>query len=113
MPPGFVPLVPVRIDSATNPAMRLQRGRLATAEGSVGARGLILEPSRRLLLHEEEVPASGIRVTRGFQMCRGTDGSVHVWVGRQKRPGRQASGAGLVHDVVDVASDSRPTGPAR
>jgi len=113
MPPNFVPLVPVRIESATNPAMRLQRGRLATTEGSVGARGLILEPSRRLLIHEEEVPASGIRVTRGFQMCRGTDGSVHLWVGRQKRPGRRASGAGLVHDVVDIASSSNADGRDR
>jgi len=109
MPPGFIPLVPVRISDQASPAMRLQRGRLATDEGTQGARGLILEPEQRLLIHEEEVPASGIRVTRRFQMCRGPDGSVHLWIGRQKRPGRQSSGAGLVHDILapTAATDAR------
>ena len=56
------------------------------------------------------MPASGIRVTRGFQMCRGADGSVHVWMGREKRPGRQASGAGLVHDVLRAPAGSAARG---
>jgi hypothetical protein len=104
VPPWFVPLVPVRTDGA-NPAIRFQRGRMAIAGGSAGARGLLLEPQRRLLLHEEEVPASGVRVTRAFQMCRGPDGSVHVWIGRRKQPGRTPVTTGLEHDVLGIVEE--------
>ncbi|MGE0449068.1 MAG: hypothetical protein AB7Q29_05725 [Vicinamibacterales bacterium] len=101
VPSWFVPLVPVRTDGAS-PAMRFQRGRMATTGGSVGARARLLEPDRRLLIHEEEVPASGVRVTRAFQMCRGVDGAVYVWAGRRKQPARVPQTTGLAHDVLTI-----------
>lgn len=100
VPPHFVPLVPVRVDGTA--AIRLQRGRLARATGSSGARGLLLEPDRRLLLHEEEIPASGVRITRAYQFSRSPDGGVHLWCGRCKSPGAKLSGPGLVHDIVRI-----------
>jgi hypothetical protein len=108
VPPHFVPLVPVRTDDPAAPAMRLQRGRLATADGSTGAFGLVLEPDRRLLLHEEEIPASGLRVTRGFQLCRSPDGGLHLWAGRRKRPGRDPVAPALRHDVVTITETGTP-----
>lgn len=102
VPTNAVPLVPVRTDDPLAPAIRLQRGRMATADGSVGAVGLVLEPDRRLLLHEEEIPASGLRVTRAFQLCRGPDGGVYLWAGRRKRPGRDQTGTGLRHDILAI-----------
>jgi hypothetical protein len=104
VPPQFVPLVPVRLKGSDKPPIRLQRGRMATADGTIGAKGLILEPQRRLLIHEEEVPASGVRITRALQMCRGTDGSVKLWMGRRKEPGRQPGRIALVHDIIGIAS---------
>jgi len=103
VPPHYIPLIPVRTDDPTAPAMRLQRGRTATAGGSTGAVGLVLEPGRRLLLHEEEIPASGLRVTRGFQLCRSPDGGVHLWAGRRKRPGRGPAATGLRYDALTIA----------
>ncbi len=102
VPAHFVPLVPVRTDDPAAPAMRLQRGRTATADGTVGAVGLVLEPDRRLLLHEEEIPASGLRVTRGYQLARSPDGGLHLWAGRRKRPGRGPAATGLRHDVLTI-----------
>lgn len=98
VPAHYVPLVPVTVDSSG--AMRLQRGRLATATGTTGARGLILVPDRRLLLHEEEIPGNGIRVTRAYEYARSPDGGTHLWMGRRKRPGSTPRAPGLRHDVV-------------
>lgn len=103
VPPHFVPLVPVRIDGSA--AIRFQRGRMATTTGTSGARGLLLEPTRRLLLHEEEIPTSGVRVTRSYQLARSPDGSVHLWSGRRKSPNAKWKGPGLVHDVVRISRE--------
>lgn len=100
VPPHIVPLLPVRIDESA--AIRLQRGRMATTTGTSGARGLLLEPDRRLLLHEEEIPSSGVRVTRAYQLARSPDGGVHLWSGRRKSPSAKLKGPGLVHDVVTI-----------
>lgn len=98
VPGHYVPLVAVRIEGSA--AIRLQRGRMATTTGTSGARGLLLEPSRRLLLHDEEVPSSGVRVTRAYQFARSPDGTAHLWCGRRKSPGARLHGPGLTHDVV-------------
>jgi hypothetical protein len=100
IPPYFVPLVPVRLRGTEG--IRLQRGRMSSAAGTIGARGLLLEPSRRLLLHEEEIPASGVRLTRGYQLCRGGDGRVYLWSGRRKSPGARLPVPALVHDIVGI-----------
>lgn len=101
VPSYYVPLLPVRVDGA---AIRLQRGRMATADGSTGARGEILQPRRRLLLHEEEIPSTGLRVTRAFELARSPDGGVHLWSGRRQRPGRDPASPGLRHDVITAPS---------
>lgn len=108
VPPHFVPLVPVRVNGGA--AIRLQRGRLAIAGGTSGARGLLLDPSRRLLLHEEEIPTSGVRVTRAYQLARGVDGTVHLWCGRRKTPGAKLQGPALAHDTTRIAAPSDQAG---
>jgi hypothetical protein len=104
VPAYFVPLVPVRIRESAG--IRLQRGRMATEAGPSGARGILLEPARRLLLHEEGVPASGVRVTRAYQMCRGADALVYMWSGRRKTPGARLPAPGLVHDVLHIGAQN-------
>jgi hypothetical protein len=107
VPAHYVPLVPVTLDNASA-AMRLQRGRLATATGTTGARGLILVPDRRLLLHEEEIPGNGIRVTRAYEYARSPDGGIHLWMSRRKRPGSTPRAPGLRHDVVAPTAAEEP-----
>lgn len=105
VPPHFVPLVPVRINGSA--AIHFQRGRIATTTGTSGARGLLLEPDRRLLLHEEEIPTSGVRVTRAYQLARSPDGAVHLWSGRRKSPNAKLRGPGLVHDALKITEAAR------
>lgn len=98
-PDNWVPLVPVRIGDEG--AIAFQRGRLAGAGGTQGARGHVLEPRRRLLINEEEIPREGARVVRRFQSARGVDGRLHVWVGRRKGPGRGEGSSALTFDAID------------
>jgi hypothetical protein len=111
--PGYqVPLVPVQ---SSDGALYLQRGRLATsgANGSVatrGAVGRILEPDQALLLRDEAVPASGVRVTRTWQLARTGDGRAVLWVGRRTGPARPLPTPGLVFDQVDDR-EPKPTVP--
>jgi hypothetical protein len=96
VPDNWVPLVPVRIGGDEGP-IAFQRGRI---EGR-GARGRVLEPQTRLLIDEEEVPREGVRVVRRFQSARGTDGRLHVWIGRRKGPGRGEGSSRLEFDAID------------
>jgi hypothetical protein len=101
VPDYWIPLLPVQQGSS----IRLKRGVLPEFEGpaTVGvleARGRVLEPGRDLLLHDEEVPREGARVSRAYQYARWIDGSTHLWVGRRKQPGRGEGSSGLQFDVA-------------
>jgi hypothetical protein len=102
VPDHQVPLVPVTRQGA----LMLQRGRLATAaDGGVqtrGALGRILQPDKKLLIQDDEVPATGVRVTRTWQMARSADGAVVLWVGRRKAAGRPVRSPGLVFDGIET-----------
>jgi hypothetical protein len=86
VPDHWLPLVPVRIPGPT-PRIALRRGRLAANGGGHLPQGIVLEPDRPFVMHEEEIPAGGIRVERRYQLARGVDGKVYVWMGRRKSPG--------------------------
>ena len=106
VPEHQVPLVPVTMPDGS---LRLQRGRLATAarDGTVeslGALGQVLEPESPLLIFDDEVPATGARVSRSWQMARTGDGGVVLWVGRRKDAGPPRRSPGLRFDQL--------TGPA-
>jgi hypothetical protein len=101
VPDYWIPLLPVRHGTS----IRLKRGVLPQS-GAEGAaviskpQGKVLEPDRDLLLHDEEVPREGARVTRSFQYARWIDGSTHLWIGRRKQPGRGEGSSGLQFDVA-------------
>jgi hypothetical protein len=86
-------------------SIRLKRGVLPKFEGDemvgvLDAQGKVLEPGRDLLLHDEEVPREGARVSRSYQYARWVDGSTHLWIGRRKQPGRGEGSSGLQFDVI-------------
>jgi hypothetical protein len=85
VPDHWVPLVPVRIPGS-HAQVVLRRGRIAAEGDGHPAKGTILEPDRPFVMHEEEIPVGGIRVDRRYQLARGADGRVYVWVGRRKVP---------------------------
>lgn len=107
VPDYWIPLLPVQDGGA----VRLKRGAIPEVEaGGLGRLlqplGRILEPGRELLLHDEEVPREGIRVTRTYQYARWIDGSTYLWVGRRKQPGRGEGSSGLRFDVAESPNSS-------
>ena len=101
VPDYWIPLLAVQQGSA----VRLKRGSLPRTgpggvEGTFEPQGLILDPGHELLLHDEEVPREGARVTRSFQYARWLDGSTHLWIGRRKEPGRGEGSSGLRFDIA-------------
>ena len=100
VPDYWIPLLPVPNGSA----IRLRRGSLPRTSGGAldetfEPQGLILDPGHELLLHDEEVPREGARVTRSYQYARWIDGSTHLWIGRRKEPGRGEGSSGLRFDI--------------
>lgn len=106
VPDHWIPLVPTRQDP-DDPDIRLVRGRVllrgSNAPVSPPPLGRLLEPGRPLRLFEEEVTRAGARITRAYQYVRWTDGSSHLWIGRQKGAGRGEGASGLRFDAVHEA----------
>lgn len=97
VPDYWVPLVPVR----ENGSMGLKRGVVPGHDASLTqVRGRILTPQQPLTLPDEEVPRSGVKITRSWQYARWVDGSTHVWIGRRKDPGRGEGSSGLRFDSL-------------
>jgi hypothetical protein len=103
VPDYWIPLLPVQQGTS----IRLKRGVLPKrevggAEEMLEPQGRVLEPGHALLLHDEEVPREGARVTRGYQYARWVDGSTHLWIGRRKQPGRGEGSSGLQFDILEA-----------
>jgi hypothetical protein len=52
-------------------------------------------------LRGEEVPAEGAQVVRRWQSSRAADGSLHVWIGRNKLPRQEETARGTRFDTVE------------
>lgn len=107
VPGHMIPLLAVRLSGQGG--LYLQRGRLATSSNTnaanavdtQGAFGHILEPNRQLLIEDSEVPTSGVRVTRSWQMARSQGGGFVLWMGRRKSIPPPRRSPGLIFDEVD------------
>ncbi len=90
-PAHWIPMLPVSADGQ----LMLERGEMlpdydAGGQTPTKALGEILDNAGSdLRVFEEEVPRSGIRVTRAYQYTRWLDGSTHVWIGRLKQPAKK------------------------
>ena len=104
VPEHQIPLVPVYKDAA----LYLQRGRMASS--ATGALGQVLEPGSALLIFDDEVPATGARVTRSWQMARTGRGDVVLWVGRRKDAGPPRRSPGLRFDELTSIGATRRVG---
>ncbi|MGW2619423.1 hypothetical protein [Streptomyces sp. NPDC001500] len=81
------------VDGAVQPADPL--GRLLADRPVAPA-----DPDERLWLYEEDVPRTGVRVTRAAQLVRAHDGATRTWVGRSVSAGVGEASSGLRHDVL-------------
>jgi hypothetical protein len=98
VPDHWIPLVPRSVGLRS---IRLERGSVMAPDGTTfPPQGRLLEPDRPLALFEEEVPRSGLAVTRAWQLARAPDGATFAWIGRRKRPGRGEGSSGLAFDQL-------------
>ena len=102
-PPYWIPYVPrfAKRGGAPQGEVYLRRGRTietATPDNPQFSSKIVEESVR---LNEEEVPRTGLRVRRLARFARGSDGSAHFWVGRQREAGRGNNRSGLKFDFID------------
>jgi hypothetical protein len=104
VPENWVPLLPVHIPGGVTD-IRLQRGTMppfGTPPVPPARRGVILnELPAPFYVAEEEVPASGVVVTRRAQRTRWYDGRTYLWMGRARETGRGEASSGLRFDQID------------
>lgn len=97
VPDHWIPLIPLH----TSLLKRDTELRLGDLNKPLGQLLNPPNPTKPLSLNKEEVPREGAIVTRSYQYARWTDGSTHLWIGRQKRPGRGEGSSGLRFDIVE------------
>jgi hypothetical protein len=105
-PEFWIPLLPEQ--SAPSQAA----ARLACYDPQGDIRGQLLSEKRGgawLYLYGEEIPRSGVQVTRVRQYSRWYDGRTFTWIGREKRTGRGSASSGLRYDAVDFATSATTT----
>ena len=116
VPENWIPFIPVPAaghpagDAAIELERRAMLRTLATgATELVLPRGLVLrakpdedvEHDPPLRLAEEEVPRTGIAVSRAYSYSRWLNGAGYLWLGRAKRTGRGEGSSGLRYDAAD------------
>jgi hypothetical protein len=113
VPEYWIPLLPVQLrERPDGPVvLRLRRGGVLQPDGTAKvhvAAGQVLNSSPDLLLHDEEVPREGVRVTRVRRLARWVDGSSWLWTGFRKRVGRGEGSSGLLFDQVLERDSGQP-----
>jgi hypothetical protein len=105
VPANWIPLLPVQLPGPDGKVMsRLKRGAVLLPDGSQQrqrALSNVLQGADPLLVHDEEVPREGVRVTSHYQMTRWTDGATFVWMAHRKQVGRGEGSSGLRFDTCE------------
>ena len=104
VPENWVPFLPEHLPGSIQD-IRFRRGAMPP-RGSPPVdprrRGVILsELPAPFYVAEEEVPASGIIVSRRAQRARWYDGRTYLWIGRARETGRGAASSGLRFDQIE------------
>lgn len=125
VPENWIPMIPVHV-AGDNRETQLQRAAMlriiecdpnlhppppvpVRPRTTLMRQGLDQDVTTGYLVHEEEVPRAGVRVTESFQRTRWLNGRVFVWIGRRKQIGRGEGSSGLAFDrIVDVKPSAEP-----
>lgn len=94
-------LVPLERATSGEAPEALPFGQLLAAArvAAAGAGGGVADPDP-IWLYEEEVPRSGVTLTRQHHRARWRDGSVHTWTARRRSSGTGESASGLAFDTL-------------
>ena len=105
VPENWIPFIAAH-QPGSKRQIRLQRGSMPRLTDvipkPITPRGEILRvglnQKQPYFVHEEEVPRSGVIITRKYQRARGPNGEVFTWIGRHKETGRGEGASGLFFD---------------
>jgi hypothetical protein len=104
VPENWVPFLPEHLPGSIQD-IRFRRGAMpphGTPPVAPRRRGVILnELPAPFYVAEEEVPVSGIIVSRRVQRTRWYDGRTYLWIGRSRETGRGGAFSGLRFDQID------------
>jgi hypothetical protein len=111
IPENWIPFITVNASNANGRDANLRRSALPRIIPGLDPErirprtellreGLNQAPVKPLLIHEEEVPRSGVNIYRSWQRTRWYDGSVYTWLGRRKTTGRGQANSGMRFDQI-------------
>ncbi len=115
VPLNWIPFIPVHRD-AQQRSVQLQRAAMPRFSNAgvhpvrpltdLLRPGLALDDSQHApyFINEEEIPQAGVIVSTSYRRARWYGGSIHVWLGRQKKMGRELGSSGLAFDLVQMPS---------
>ncbi|MFK8008015.1 MAG: hypothetical protein AB8H03_16780 [Saprospiraceae bacterium] len=107
IPDNWIPFIPNKIKTDYR-EIKLIRGAIekrlkpnSLDKTPIQPFGIILnEVATPYFINEEEIPRSGIQVSRTYQRTRWTNGKVYTWIGRRKKAGRGETSSGLKYDNI-------------
>lgn len=95
---GWLPLAPT-LATAPQQGVLLRRAEVVDPRATpLPPQGAILTPDFRV--RNEEVPREGLTLRRQYELARAQDGSLHLWISREKRPAAGEISSGLRFDFV-------------
>ena len=97
VPDNWIPFIPVHIAGSTT-EIRFQRARMPGGKGALGQ--VLTEDPPPYYISEEEIPRSGVIVTRSFKRARWFDGQTYLWLGRTKVTGKGEGWSNLKFDQI-------------
>lgn len=112
VPEHWIPFLPVHIDNTLRDIALERAAMLDDNQTPVSPVGRILNPTRLnstihdwngrkvYRIREEEVPRTGVRVSRVVRRSRWIDGSTHLWIARRKKSGAGEGSSGLRFDIA-------------
>jgi hypothetical protein len=102
VPENWIPMVPVS-ESSTG-RIHLRRAAMAVTGAPLPhAQGAIIGAPGPLIIADEEIPRSGVTLTRSMHYARWIDGSTCLWIGRLKEAGQGEANSGLQFDTARKA----------
>lgn len=98
VPTDWFPYIPVEVTNVVTQVV-LRQGEVERGTPSpVVPKGRVLPGVKEL--REQEVPRTGVRITRVVNRSRWLDGSTHLWIARRKTSGRGEGSSGLKFDLA-------------
>jgi len=100
VPDYWIPLL--RVGTALlRPAAVLDPNAPAGTTPQIRTEGRVLANPVDLRIRDHAIPREGLHVTRNYRYARWSDGSAHLWVGRNRLIGKGEASSGIRFDTVD------------